>query len=75
MRSKARLPTPLPAPLAPLATQRLVSPLSPDAPPGTAVILRLDDSATWEVLKRDWWVVRGELKKGAALPTVYVERV
>jgi hypothetical protein len=70
MRSKTRsskLPA-LPA------AQNVVSPLSPDAPPGTTVILRLDDSTTWEVLKRDWRVARGEWKKGAAIPTLYVER-
>ena len=70
-----RFKTHPPLPLAPLATQSVISPLSPDAPPGMTVILRLDDSAMWEVLKRDWRVVRGEWKKGAALPTVYVERV
>ncbi len=72
MRSKTRLP----AALAPLAMQSvIVSPLSLDATPGTTVILRLDDSATWEVLRRDWRVTHGEWKKGAALPTLYVEKV
>lgn len=55
-------------------TQTVVSPLPPDASPGTVVIVRLDDSATWAVLKHDWRVARGEWKKGAAIPTLYVER-
>ena len=71
MRSKTRLP----AALAPLAPQSVVSPLSLDATPGTTVILRLDDSATWGVFRRDWRGTHGEWKKGAALPTLYVERL